>query len=123
VGIVISLNLLLIPTYGMTGAAISTMIAWSSINIIRTLFIWIKFKMQPFTKHNLKVFILLFLLYIIAFIIKEQIISFIPLINLTVMMIFITTIYWLIILKTKISIDINNKFLKIITIIKQKLNI
>ena len=123
VGIVISLNLLLIPTYGMTGAAISTMIAWSSINIIRTLFIWIKFKMQPFTKHNLKVFILLFLLYIIAFIIKEQIISFIPLINLIVMMIFITTIYWLIILKTKISIDINNKFLKIITIIKQKLNI
>jgi len=79
--------------------------------------------MQPFTTHNLKVFILLFLIYIIAFIIKEQLISFIPLINLIVMMIFITTIYWLIILKTKISIDINNKFLKIITIIKQKLNI
>ena len=122
-GIVISLNLLLIPTYGMTGAAISTMISWSSINIIRTLFIWIKFKMQPFTKHNLKVFIMLFLVYIIAFIIKEKIISFLPLINLIVMMIFITTIYWLIILKTKISIDINNKFLKIITIIKQKFNI
>jgi hypothetical protein len=98
----------------MKGAAISTMISWSSINIIRTFFIWFKFKMQPFTKNNFKVFILLGLVYTIALVVKKFIL-FLPAINLILMMTFIIAIYWTIILKTNMSTDLNKKFSKMIT--------
>ncbi|MBL6871912.1 MAG: polysaccharide biosynthesis C-terminal domain-containing protein [Flavobacteriales bacterium] len=121
-GIVIFLNYILIPTYGMKGAAISTMISWSSINIIRTFFIWFKFKMQPFTKENFKVFILLGLVYTIALFAKKFIL-FIPAINLILMMTLIIAIYWTIILKTNMSTDLNKKFSKMITRFKQTFKI
>ena len=121
-GIVIFLNYILIPTYGMKGAAISTMISWSSINIIRTFFIWFKFKMQPFTKENFKVFILLGLVYTIALFVKKFIL-FIPAINLILMMTLIIAIYWTIILKTNMSTDLNKKFSKMITRFKQTFKI
>ena len=121
-GIVILLNFILIPTYGMKGAAISTMISWSSINIIRTFFIWFKFKMQPFTKENFKVFIILGLVYTIALFVKKFIL-FIPAINLILMLMFIIAIYWTIILKTNMSTDLNKKFSKMITRVKQTFKI
>lgn len=121
-GIVILLNFLLIPTFGMKGAAISTMISWSSINIIRTFFIWYKFKIQPFTKKNFKIFILLALVYLFAFVLKKFI-FFPPLINLVLMMVFITAIYWTTILKTNISTELNNKLSKIIARFNQILKI
>jgi len=47
--VTIVLNLILIPRYGITGAAIATM--WSIIfyNLFRLIFVWYYFKIQPFT--------------------------------------------------------------------------
>ncbi|HRJ28189.1 MAG TPA: oligosaccharide flippase family protein [Cyclobacteriaceae bacterium] len=52
---VIVLNLVLIPIYGMTGAAIGSAIALFLFNGVKFIFIWWKFKLQPFTVSTLKV--------------------------------------------------------------------
>lgn len=49
------LNLLLIPIYGIVGAAISTSIAIILYNIGRLLFVYIAFKLHPFQRNQLLV--------------------------------------------------------------------
>jgi O-antigen/teichoic acid export membrane protein len=49
----IPLNYLLIKKYGINGSAAATLIAYVFFNLIRFLFIWVKFKMQPFTWRTL----------------------------------------------------------------------
>lgn len=44
----IVLNLVFIPIYGITGAALAAMISLVFYNIMRLLFVWYNFKMQPF---------------------------------------------------------------------------
>ncbi len=44
----ITLNILLIPIYGLTGAAIATASSISIYNIIKMIYVWVKFRMQPF---------------------------------------------------------------------------
>ena len=78
--------------------------------------------MQPFTKENFKVFIILGLVYTIALFVKKFIL-FIPAINLILMLMFIIAIYWTIILKTNMSTDLNKKFSKMITRVKQTFKI
>lgn len=48
-------NLMLIPQYGITGAAIASCITYFSYNFLRYLFIWWKFGMQPYDLSFLKV--------------------------------------------------------------------
>ena len=45
----IVLNLVLIPIYGITGAALAAMISLVVYNLLRLIFVWYNFKMQPFT--------------------------------------------------------------------------
>jgi len=49
------LNIILIPLYGIAGAAIATGIANFTFNFLKFLFIKIKFKMQPFNTTSLKI--------------------------------------------------------------------
>ncbi|MFM7637352.1 MAG: lipopolysaccharide biosynthesis protein [Crocinitomicaceae bacterium] len=58
VGVVYSLNLLLIPKYGAIGAAISTLMALILYNTIRLFFVAYHFKMVPFTKLQLPLLLL-----------------------------------------------------------------
>ncbi len=55
------LNYWLIPKYGMTGAAIASMIALVSSNLIVFAFNWIKFGIQPFDYKVLKVLLIIVL--------------------------------------------------------------
>jgi len=47
------LNLWLIPLYGINGAALATLISFFLFNLTRYLFIYYRFKMQPFGWHSL----------------------------------------------------------------------
>lgn len=47
------LNYILISAIGITGAGISNLIAYSVYNAIRIIFLWKKYKMQPFTIQTL----------------------------------------------------------------------
>ena len=51
VAVIIITNYLLIPIYGITGAAIASAIATFIFNFVRWFFLWYKFRLQPF---NLK---------------------------------------------------------------------
>jgi len=64
--LIILTNLLLIPIFGITGAAIGGALSLSILNLLRFLYIWYKFKLQPF---NLK-FILIAAIGILAYLIS-----------------------------------------------------
>jgi O-antigen/teichoic acid export membrane protein len=49
--LIIGLNYLLIPLYGLTGAALSNALALVGINLARTWFVWRSFGWQPFNRQ------------------------------------------------------------------------
>jgi O-antigen/teichoic acid export membrane protein len=49
--LVVALNALLIPHFGLTGAALSNAVALGGINLLRTWFVWRSFGWQPFDKR------------------------------------------------------------------------
>lgn len=50
----IALNLILIPKYGIEGAAIASFISMLIFNLLKFTFVWSKFRIQPFTISSLK---------------------------------------------------------------------
>lgn len=58
IGIVYTLNTLFIPTMGMSGAALGTMIALVVYNFGRAYFVWYEYRLHPFTKSQLIVLFL-----------------------------------------------------------------
>tara|TARA_Y100000992_G_C21213785_1_gene466815 strand:- start:19 stop:1095 length:1077 start_codon:yes stop_codon:yes gene_type:complete len=121
IALVIGLNYFLIPIYGIEGAAISTMLSLSFINIFRTIFIWFRFKLHPFTKQNLSVFILLLIVYFTSYNLNELLV-FNPILSFIFMMIFISTFYWTFIFRLKLSEEINNKAISILQYLKKKIS-
>ena len=63
--LVFTLNLWLIPMWGMKGAAVSTSIAYIVYNMGRMLFIKMSFGMHPFKFSQLKTFVLFTLIYLL----------------------------------------------------------
>lgn len=55
--LIVSLNFLLIPKYGINGAAWGTTIAIGVHNITKLVFLWIKFRLSPFTKKSFLIII------------------------------------------------------------------
>lgn len=54
----IILNYLLIPVYGIEGAALATLASLLSYNLIKGIFVWVKFNMQPLSPRLIIVMIL-----------------------------------------------------------------
>ncbi len=52
--ITIAANYYLIPIYGITGAAVGTTFSIVLFNLLKFIFVWVKFKLQPFTINHLK---------------------------------------------------------------------
>lgn len=65
-GLAVPLNVLLVKELGINGAALSNFIAFTMYNVVRLLFLWRKFKMQPFTINTLYVLIQALVCYAIA---------------------------------------------------------
>jgi O-antigen/teichoic acid export membrane protein len=61
------LNYYLIPAIGITGAGISNLIAYSVYNAIRIIFLWKKYKMQPFTIETLWAFLISGLIFAVCY--------------------------------------------------------
>lgn len=101
----IALNFILIPLYGITGAALAAMINLVFYNFLRLSFIWFNFKMQPFTLNCLWILLIiagtLFIVHFIPFMINKY---FSICINSAV----IAIVYMSCILLFKFSPEINN---------------
>lgn len=99
-------NLLLIPIYGIVGAAIASLISKFIYNLIKFLFVYQKFKLQPFTLKHVYLILITIAAYFISTLIpplSNFIIDIIVRSGL-IFILFITPVYFL-----KISEDINDK--------------
>ncbi|OFX28256.1 MAG: hypothetical protein A2033_06130 [Bacteroidetes bacterium GWA2_31_9] len=104
--LIIITNYIFIPILGITGAALASALSTLIFNIARYLFLYFKFKMQPF---NYK-----FILVILISIISYFSVYFIPLFDNLIIDIFIrssimTIIFSLLTIKSKVSDEINEK--------------
>jgi O-antigen/teichoic acid export membrane protein len=108
-GVTILTNYLLIPIYGITGSAIATAITMSGYNIMRWLFLFFKFKMQPYDFNIVKI-------------IGISVVAFIPGYFIPTMPYWIVDVcmrsgitgglFLILILKTEASPEINHKIRK-----------
>jgi O-antigen/teichoic acid export membrane protein len=99
-------NLLLIPLFGITGAAIGGAVSLSILNLFRFLYLWYKFKLQPF---NLR-FILIAAIGISAYLIS-MLLPVLPnfIADIFVRSSILTVLFCLPIYLLKLSPDINEK--------------
>jgi O-antigen/teichoic acid export membrane protein len=108
----IGLNLILIPKYGIEGAAIASFLAMLIFNISKFLFVWIKFKIQPFSINTLK-----FLAIVGVVLFGNRLLP--PLENvffdILVRSIAITILFAILTLGLKVSVEVNGLFKKLIT--------
>lgn len=110
----IILNLILIPKYGMIGAAYASLISIAFYNIIKFIFIKLKMKISPFSINSFKVV----LIGLLVFIISDYLIpsSDNPWIDILIKSLSSTSIYLILIYKLKVSEkfnDLMNQFIKI----------
>ena len=67
----IILNLIFIPRFQITGVAMASLISLTLYNIIKVIYVYIRFKMQPFTIHTLKTLLLVSFSFILAWILPS----------------------------------------------------
>lgn len=111
------LNLKLIPIYGILGAAMATSLSLVVYNLIKMIFIYKSFDLQPFTSANFKTFVLFILLAGLFYTIP---LNFNPLINIPVKLLALTFIFVPVSYYWKISEDINEMVIDGINRIKIK---
>jgi len=108
-------NLLLIPVYGILGAALASFISKFLFNFIKFLFLYRKFKFQPFTYHHILLYLIAFLAYWISTFLPafQNYIVDIVIRSIVIFVLFIVPVYFF-----HISDDINqriNLYLKLLT--------
>ncbi|HTA81621.1 MAG TPA: polysaccharide biosynthesis C-terminal domain-containing protein [Bacteroidia bacterium] len=99
------LNLILIPIYGMMGAAIATLISISLYNILRLIFVYNYYHMQPFTINCLWVLVITIAVWVIAAQIPRLHSKYI---DIAVRSVVMTVLYGGAILYFKLSSDVND---------------
>lgn len=68
---IIGLNYFFIPIYGINGAALAILINYSLSNLLRTLIILVKYRLQPFTVKTLYALILAGLTYVLTLVVPD----------------------------------------------------
>lgn len=109
---VVIFNAMLIPEYGINGAAFATFMSVIVYNFAKVAFVYYKFKMSPFCVNTLKT---LALIIILAGVFYFWEFPFHPIINIGLKSILIGLCYGLIVYRMNFSDDISiilNKFLK-----------
>ena len=110
----IILNLILIPKYGMIGAAYASLISISFYNIIKFIFIKVKMKISPFSINSFKIIIVGLIVFIIANYLIPSLSN--PLLDILMKSLTTTSIYIVILYKLNVSRKFNDvltQYLKI----------
>ena len=101
----IMLNILFINRFGVLGAALATMISWISINIIKTIFVYSKFKMNPFNINHIWVLMIAGIALLLVKLIDQFDLAII--LNIALKSLTFTLLFVPIIVTLKISDDLN----------------
>ena len=115
----IYLNYLLIPLYGLEGAAISSFIAICLYNSIKIYLVYLKFNLHPLTKNSYKIAIIILLGFIISFYFN---LDFSLYTNIFIQTFFVIIAYVFMFIYFKISVDINNIYTQYIFKLKNLAN-
>jgi len=110
-------NYLLIPIYGITGAAIGSAISLAFFNLIKFLFILWRIKIQPFTFNTLKTIGIGILAFVISYLIPQ---NSSEIIDILLRSFVIFVVYSLLVLFLKVSPDVNQLYSKILKLIANK---
>ncbi len=111
-------NMIFIPIYGITGAALASALSVFAFNTARYFFILGKMKIQPFTVNTIKVLLICAGTLVFNYIIPTQKDVLIDTITRSLL---ITLVFGGLVLLTKSSEDINVTLYKILNLIKTKL--
>ncbi len=103
VGFVIITNVIFIPYFQIEGVAMATALSLILINIIRLVFVFIKLKMQPFSKQTLILLIVSGGIFISAIFLKPQV----SIVNNIIYTSAVSVFYLSVVYFLKISEDIN----------------
>jgi O-antigen/teichoic acid export membrane protein len=115
--VLVALNLVLIPRFGLTGAAVSSAAALGILNLLRYLFLYFKYDLQPYNIRFIYVILIGAVAYFITFAIPVQ---FHYLFDILVRSTVFTLLFLIPIYFFKISTDLNqaaDSFLKRLKII------
>lgn len=107
--VIIAANSIFIPIFGISGSALSTAITIAAYNILRWLFIYYKFKMQPYDFNSLKIILIAAVAFAPGLLI--------PYLNNLILDIAVRSsivggLFILLILKTEATPDLNSKIRK-----------
>jgi O-antigen/teichoic acid export membrane protein len=97
-------NLILIPLWGMIGAAVSAAFGSLAYNFLKYLYIWKKFKLQPFNLNTLKAIAIISFTFFIGYLLPDIIH---PAFSIIYRSIIITLIYGLLVYYLKLVPEIN----------------
>lgn len=108
----ILLNYILIPKFGLEGAAFASFVSIFTFNLVKLIFVKVKFGIMPFTSATFKVFATLVLLAVLFDLVQFQ---FHPIINIGLKSLLIVVMYVGILYRFNISEDVTgflSKWLK-----------
>ncbi len=114
IALIITFNLFLIPKYGINGAAWGTSIALGIYNLIKLLFLWVKFRLSPFTPTSIYIILAAATAYGLGLLLPY---IYHPVSDAIVRSMVILIIYIVILYKLKASPDFNQY---VYTILKKK---
>lgn len=112
--IIVTVNNLIIPTYGINGAAWSVALTLIIFNAVKFIFIWNRFHLQPFTFAFLKVILIGAAAWTINLVIPKLEIT---LLDMFVRSATITLVFGVLILWTRVSPESNDLFRKGLSLI------
>ncbi|MGV9004054.1 oligosaccharide flippase family protein [Flavobacterium sp.] len=111
----ITLNMILIPSYGINGAAMATLVSISLYSIAKLLFVVFKMKLYPFTIKTFYAFII-GLVCFFAFYYWDF--PFHPFISIPLKSVLVTLLYVGLIYKANLSFEINQVIEKVVKMVK-----
>ena len=114
--LIITTNLIFIPKYGIVGAAMASALSNLVFNLLKFIFLYFKFRMQPFDRKYFIIIIAAGLSYIIGYLMPE-IKNYI--FDIIIRSTIIALIYCSFILIFKVSDELNQKFFQIFKFIKK----
>lgn len=113
-GLMIVTNLIFIPLYGMNGAAFSSALSVLLYNVLKFLFLWTKFRLQPFSRKTPVVLIIATGAYLVSLLVPAPDAAFIPsLLNILLRSAIITLLFAGLIYALRVSEELNNLMQKL----------
>lgn len=100
VGVAVVLNLILIPLYGINGAAMASFAAYVLYDVLKLWYVKYKMNLQPFTKNTFYVLVFILTLSIVFYYVEFP---FYPLVNIAVKTVIIALVYGVVIVRSGVS--------------------